>query len=83
MEKLHKDFVNESGLDFKDISSEVSRTYEFANGAKVTINNPLKIHISPSGSARVFDAQGVSHYIPAGFIHLFWTVKEGQPNFVL
>lgn len=77
------EFINESGLDFSDISSENSRTYEFPDGSKVTVDNPLKLHASKSGSARIFDAQGVSHYIPAGFIHLSWTVKDGAPNFVL
>jgi hypothetical protein len=78
-----EDFKNASNLEFCDISSETSRTYEFANGGSVTIKNPLLLHAGKSGSARIFDAQGVSHYIPAGFCHLHWTVRDGKPNFVL
>lgn len=76
------EFINESGLDFINISSEAARTYEFPSGAKVTIYNPLKLHVAKSGSARIFDAEGVSHYIPPIFIHLSWIAKDGQPNFV-
>jgi hypothetical protein len=74
---------NQSGLEFKDISTEESRTYVFPGGDKVTINEPLQLHVAASGSARVLDAAGVSHYVPSGFIHLYWKVKEGAPNFVL
>jgi hypothetical protein len=76
------DFINGTELYFKDISSEVSRTYEFAGGEKVTIENPLRLNVSASGGHRVFDAQGRSHYIPAGWFHLSWTAKASQPNFV-
>ena len=75
-------FINESGLNFQDISSETERTYLFSNGISVNIKNPTKLNVSDSGGHRIFDESGTSHYIPAGWIHLFWTVKEGKPNFV-
>jgi hypothetical protein len=75
-------FNNKSGLDFSDISSEEYRVYEFESGRSILISKPLRLNVSPSGGHRVFDEDGVSHYIPKGWIHLKWKSKEGQPNFV-
>lgn len=75
-------FINESGLEFKDISSEEYRVYEWGNFASIRIENPLRLHVSESGGHRIFDAKGVSHYIPSGWIHIQWKAKEGQANFV-
>lgn len=75
-------FINESGLSFTDISSEEYRVYEFNNGKSIRINNPLKLHVSPSGGHRLFDNSGESHYIPKGWVHLHWKAKDGFPNFV-
>lgn len=77
-------FINESTNKFVDISSELTRTYVFPNGdstVDVTIYNPTHLSVSTSGH-RIFDAQGESHYIPKGWIHLKWKAKEGQPHFV-
>lgn len=75
-------FKNESGLKFVDISSEEYRTYEFPGKEFIMIASPQMLHVSASGGHRVFDAQGISHYIPKGWVHLFWKAKDGQPNFV-
>lgn len=75
-------FINHSDNEFADISSEASRTYNFGQKGFVKITNPLKLSVSPSGGHRIFSADGQSHYIPQGWIHLSWTVKTGQPNFV-
>ena len=79
---MASEFINESGLEFIDISSELWREYEFAGGDKVRIEQPLKLHVSDSGGHRLFAADGRSHYIPAGWVHLTWQSKEGHPNFV-
>jgi hypothetical protein len=76
------EFRNESGLDFVDISCEAVRTYAWSGGQSLTIEGPLNLHVAPSGSHRIFDGAGRSHYIPAGWIHLTWTSKEGAPHFV-
>jgi hypothetical protein len=76
------EFNNQSDLDFADISSELWREYRFLNGETVRIEAPLKLNVSNSGGHRIFDADGVSHYIPAGWIHLMWEAKDGAPNFV-
>jgi hypothetical protein len=75
-------FRNESGADFTDISSEASRTYNFGQKGFVKITNPLYLSVSSSGGHRIFSADGQSHYIPSGWIHLSWTVHDGNPNFV-
>lgn len=75
-------FKNESDLEFADISSEIWREYRFLNGETVRIDGPLKLNVSASGGHRIFDAAGVSHYIPVGWIHLMWKPREGAPNFV-
>lgn len=78
------DFKNESGKDFTDISSEEWRCYDFLSGATIKIEQPLRLHVSDGGH-RVFDAQGVSHYIRLpkdAPWHLSWAVKDGAPNFV-
>lgn len=86
--KLNKDgycydsFINESGLTFVDISSEEYRVYEFNNGKQIKIDYPLKLNVSPSGGHRLFDIYGLSHYIPKGWIHLYWKTFPGKPNFV-
>lgn len=75
-------FLNESGLDFVDISTEAYRVYEFPNGDRVRIDLPMKLNVSRSGGHRVYDESGESHYIPPKWIHLSWRAKDGNPNFV-
>jgi hypothetical protein len=75
-------FLNESNLEFTDISSEQYRIYEFNNGKIVMIVEPLKLNVSKSGGHRVYDSSGISHYIPQGWCHLSWKTKLGKPNFV-
>lgn len=76
-----KDFKHETSHQWTDISSEKFRVYEFGN-AVVKIEGPLFLSVSKAGGHRVFDEQGISHYIPSGYNHLYWQVKEGQPHFV-
>lgn len=75
------EFKNESGLEFTDISSEESRVYTFPNGS-VTVLGPTHLHVSKSGGHRIFSIDGLSRYIPSGWICLTWKAKRGQPNFV-
>jgi hypothetical protein len=73
---------NQSNYQFTDISSEQFRVYVFERGAEIKIDAPTHLSVSKSGGHRLFDSNGVSHYIPAGWIHLYWVSKDGQPNFV-
>lgn len=75
------EFRNNSGLAFSSLESELWRSYTFPGGDVVTINDPQYLNVSSSGGHRVFDAGGISHYIPKGWIHLTWSVKEDQPHF--
>jgi len=77
-----RDFLNTSELVFDDVSAELWREYRFADGNVVRIENPLKLNVSASGGHRLYDAQGQSHYIPSGWIHLVWESRPGEPNFV-
>lgn len=75
-------FENATPLVFEDISSELYREYRFLGGDVVRIEAPLKLNVSESGGHRIFDAEGVSHYVPAGWIHLSWVARDGKPHFV-
>lgn len=80
-----KDLRNESGYEFTDISSEEFRVYEFSskyNIDRVFVHKPVALSVSQSGGHRILDEDGVSHYIPSGWIKLSWVVKDGQPHFV-
>lgn len=68
-------------LKFKSLEDEQYRTYVFPDKSEVTITAPTGLNVSSSGGHRVLDSAGISHYIPNGWIHLYWAVKEGKPNF--
>lgn len=77
-----KDFRNGTPHKFDDISSETYREYEFEN-TTVRIDNPVALNVNySSGGHRVWDAQGKSHYIPSGWVHLNWEVDNDKPHFV-
>lgn len=76
-----QDFMHQTSFDWTDISSEQFRVYEFSDQT-VKIENPLLLNVSKAGGHRVWDAQGISHYIPSGYRHLYWKVKENMPYFV-
>jgi hypothetical protein len=77
---------NDSKHTFTDITSEEYREYQFPSPqgrfVKVRINKPTHLSVSESGGHRLLDADGVSHYVPAGWVHLSWKAKDGHPNFV-
>jgi len=78
------EFVNGSGLEFKDISAEKYRQYVFPNGNKLLIKKPTHLHVSASGGHRLFDAQGTAWYVqPVEGWHVSWKVDAGKPNFLL
>lgn len=84
MEKALKGgFINESGLEFTDISSEEYRIYTLSNGKVFSVLNPLYHHVSKSGGHRVFTKSGRSFYIQPreGWI-IEWKAGPGKPHFV-
>ncbi len=78
----YKDLMNETGLKFTDISSEATRRYQYRGEEFITVDNPIALNVSKAGGHRILDGQGVSHYIPKGWIGLSWKAKEGNPHFV-
>lgn len=62
--------------DWKNIDHENFRVYVFPCGCKVVIDHPLKINISESGGHRILDIDNIAHYIPSGWIHLFWETND-------
>jgi hypothetical protein len=76
-------FINESTLIFSDVSSELKREYNFPNGTKLTIHNPLYLNVSASGGHRLFANNGFCYYIkPSESWFIKWKPKSGQPHFV-
>lgn len=76
-------FVNDSGRVFDDVSSEEFRQYNFPNGGIYIVENPLMLNVSGSGGHRLFDAQGLSHYVqPQEGWSIVWKARRKQPNFV-
>ena len=75
------DFKNGSSLKFTDISSEEWREYIYKDRT-VKIEGPLALNVSKSGGHRLFDEDGISHYVPSGWIHLRWKARDGEPHFV-
>lgn len=76
------EFNNKSELEFNSISSEKYRVYEWGNGVSIKITQPLFLNVSKSGGHRIFDNSGKSHYIPSGWIHLYWESYVNTPHFV-
>ena len=56
-------------IDLSD--KETVRIYRFPGQEIVTINHPQFVIISDNGH-RLLDADGVSHYVPYGWIELRW-----------
>ena len=82
--KLENKTVEMAGLEFSDISSEEYREYVFKGDSgthHVRIEKPMLLNVSKNGH-RILDNNDVSHYIPQGWIHLFWKAANGHPKFV-
>ena len=65
--------------EWTDISSEDYRVYNFGERGQVHIDNPHYLNVSKSGGHRVLDRNGVSYYIPSGWLNIQWA---GHPAFV-
>lgn len=62
-----------------DISMELFREYVFPGGERVKVDAPTTLMVSDNGH-RVGDVHGISHYIPYGWIHLYWHNKPDRPD---
>lgn len=72
---------NESKYEFTDISSEKYRVYVFRD-TEVRIDLPQWLAVSENGH-RVVDMAERSHYVPLGWVHVYWEVEDDAPHFVL
>jgi hypothetical protein len=63
-------------IDWLNIEHEQYRTYVFSNGLNIVIKSPRLLNISSTGSHRVLDADNVAHYIPKGWVHLYWETVD-------
>ena len=73
------EFRNGSKLTFSVIDDEKYREYVFPQGV-IRIDEPLCVNVSASGGHRVFSADGMSHYIPKGWMVLRWEAKTDRPH---
>jgi hypothetical protein len=81
--KKNEGFINETELEFDDISSETEREYIFPNGQRLWIGNPLYLNVSASGGHRLYTEDGWCWYVqPKESWGIKWKVKEGEPHFV-
>lgn len=74
-------YAGKPGFDFDSLADEQYRVYEWADGSAIRLDNPSKLNVSKSGGHRVYTMDGISHYIPSGWNHLWWKVREGCPHF--
>ena len=72
---------NKSDYKFVDISSESYRIYTFDSQKIFKIDKPMWLAISKSGH-RVLNNDGISYYIPFGWIALEWKSYQDEPHFV-
>ena len=56
---------------------EEYRVYIFPNKEEIRIDNPQFLIVSDNGH-RISGNDEISHYVPYGWIHLYWKNKEGQ-----
>ena len=81
--KANEGFINETALEFNDISSEKHREYGFPNGTVLKIEDPLYLNVSPSGGHRLYSDDGYCWYIqPREGWYVKWQVRKGSPSFV-
>ena len=63
-------------IEWRKIHHEIYRVYEFIENEIVVIDRPVLLNVSESGGHRILDANNVSHYIPAGWKHLYWETDD-------
>lgn len=78
-------FINETDLEFTDISSEKEREYLLftdVNPLKID-GEPLYLNVSKTHSHRLYTSTGWCYYIqPKEGWAIRWKVKKGKPSFV-
>lgn len=92
---MKKQYSDNKDLNFKDISTELYRVYVFPpvrEGDKcieyrieepdaASFKSPEKAWCG-GGSHRVVDMSGKAHYIPSGWIAMYWEKPDGVLPFL-
>lgn len=65
-----------------DISSEENRTYHYANGDTFTIEAPVKLVVTDTGSHRVVASDRRTYRPTPGWVSISWKPRDGAPAFV-
>jgi hypothetical protein len=74
--------TNNTDLVFTDISSEIYREYNFPNGTKMRIEDPMYLNVN-NGGHRVKDMQGNCYYINIkDSWWITWQSYSDKPDFV-
>lgn len=63
-------------MEWKDISSEKTRTYTFPGGDTIKIEGPLRLRVSESGGHRIETEGGRSFYVAPGWLYFEETVRR-------
>ena len=64
-------------MSFNSLESEEYRIYFFPKGEERRIDYPVAINVSRSGGHKIIDGDGITHYIPKGWIELVWKARDG------
>ena len=65
-------------LEWKDIGDELYREYIYESGFVYRIDVPLALNVSDSGGHRVYDCEGKSYYVKAGWVAIEWEGFDGE-----
>lgn len=68
-------------MEKKDISVEAWREYQFGNKVVVRIEKPVDLYISASGSHRVVDEEGITHWVRGDFTTIRWFAPDEPVSF--
>src|SRR6266404_1785668 len=80
-------FQVNAALDFKELTDDLSRSFEFPGGDVITVDKPALMAGKPNiygipggGSMRIIDLGGAVHSIPYGWLRLKWSPRPGFPT---
>lgn len=81
-ESVINDFINETDIEFTNISNKMILEYHFTNGSHITIRKPIFLAILPNGVNLIYDySQNCYKIRPKVGWWKKWQVKEGTPHF--
>lgn len=70
------DVIYPSGENI-NISNESYRLYRYQKGENIMIRNPKTLYIDSNGDHKVADAEGQTHIVKKGWMHLKFKLHDG------